>query len=153
LLLSRPVVAAGRIQSGEHGETLATLCGSVYKLLRLVNLDGSGAGVSIGREIRRRVKAAVPPVVFLLLVAYFVWNATQGDRGLRAYAGRLEDLKAAQADLARAETDLANLERRVAALRVNRLDPDALDERARAMLNRSDPADLVVLYGQGKRLY
>jgi len=109
--------------------------------------------VSIGREIRRRAKAAVPPLVFLLLVAYFIWNATQGDRGLQASVGRREDLKAAQADLARAEADLATWERRVAGLRANRLDPDALDERARAMLNLSDPADIVVPYGQGKRLY
>ncbi len=109
--------------------------------------------MSIGRAIRRRVKAAVPPLVFLLLVAYFIWNATQGDRGLRAYAGRLEDLKAAQADLERAQNDLIGWERRVAALRGNRLDPDALDERARAMLNRSDPADVVIPYGPGKRLY
>ena len=110
-------------------------------------------GVSIGREIRRRVKAAVPPVVFLLLVAYFVWNATQGDRGLRAYAGRLKDLQAAQADLKQAETELANWERRVGSLRPTHLDPDALDERARAMLNLSDPADVVIFYGPGRRLY
>ena len=109
--------------------------------------------MSIGREIRRRAKLAVPPLIFLSVVAYFVWNATQGDRGLRAYASRLEDLKAAQADLARAEGDLAIWERRVAGLRPNHLDPDALDERSRAMLNLSDPADVVVPYGQGKRLY
>jgi cell division protein FtsB len=109
--------------------------------------------VSIGHEIRRRTKSAVPPFIFLLLVAYFVWNATQGDRGLRVYAGRLEDLKVAQVDLARAESDLAGWERRVTGLRANQLDPDALDERARAMLNLSDPADVVVPYGQGKRLY
>lgn len=109
--------------------------------------------MSIGREIRRRTNAAVPPLVFLLLIAYFVWNATQGDRGLRAYAGRLEDLKAAQADLTQAEADLLIWERRVSSLRANRLDPDALDERARAMLNLSDPGDVVIFYGQGKRLY
>ncbi len=109
--------------------------------------------MSIGRDVRRFVKSAVPPLCFLLLVAYFIWNATQGDRGLRAYAGRLDDLKAAQADLARAESDLANLERRVASLRANHLDPDELDERVRAMVNRTDPADVVVFYGQGKKLY
>jgi cell division protein FtsB len=109
--------------------------------------------VSFGHEIRRRSRLAVPPLIFLLLVAYFVWNATHGDRGLRAYASRLEDLKVAQADLARAEADLAAWERRVGGLRTNRLDPDALDERTRAMLNLSDPGDVVVPYGQGKRLY
>lgn len=109
--------------------------------------------MSIGHEIRRRTKSAVPPFIFLLLVAYFIWGATHGDRGLRAYAGRLEDLKVAQADLTRAEADLAGWERRVTGLRANALDPDALDERARAMLNLSDPADIVVPYGPGKRLY
>ncbi|CAH2599786.1 Septation inhibitor protein [Rhodovastum atsumiense] len=105
------------------------------------------------REIRRRVRAAVPPFVFLAIAGYFVWNATQGDRGLRAYALRQEDLKAALADLARAESDLATWERRVQGLRSNRLDRDALDERARQMLNLSDPTDVVMPYGQGKRLF
>lgn len=109
--------------------------------------------MSIGREVRRRAKAAVPPLVFLLLVAYFIWNATQGDRGLRATAIRQEDLKAAQADLARAEADLAMWERRVSGMRADRLDPDALDENARTRLNLSDPADIMVPYGPGKRLY
>ena len=34
-----------------------------------------------------------------------------------------------------------------------RIDPDALDERARAMLNVADPADLVLPYGPGRRLF
>jgi cell division protein FtsB len=114
---------------------------------------GSRVGVSFGHEIKRRARLAVPPLIFLLLVVYFVWNATHGDRGLRAYAGRLEDLKVAQADFARAESELAAWEKRVSGLRTNRLDSDALDERTRAMLNLSDPADVVVPYGQGKRLY
>jgi cell division protein FtsB len=38
-------------------------------------------------------------------------------------------------------------------MRNNRLDRDAVDERARAMLNLSEPTDVVVPYGQGKRLY
>jgi len=114
---------------------------------------GVPLGVSVGREIRRRARSAVPPLIFLLLFGYFIWSATQGDRGLRAYATRLEDLKAAQADLARADAEVAGWERRVAGLRANRLDPDALDERARAMLNLSDPGDIVVPYSQGKRLY
>jgi cell division protein FtsB len=109
--------------------------------------------VSLGHEIRRRVRLVVPPLIFLSLVGYFVWNATHGDRGLRVYASRLEDLKVAQVDLARAEAELAAWEKRVGGMRTNRLDSDALDERSRAMLNLSDPADVVVPYGQGKRLY
>jgi cell division protein FtsB len=109
--------------------------------------------VSIGRGIRRWLQAVAAPSVFLLLVVYFIWNATQGDRGLRAYSHRLDDLKAAQLDLSRAEGELGLWERRVAGMRTNRLDSDALDERSRSMLHLSDPTDVVIPYGPGKRLY
>jgi cell division protein FtsB len=105
------------------------------------------------RALKRRARAAVPPMVFLSLVGYFLWQATQGDHGLAALAKRQQDLKAAQAELGRAEVDLAAWDRRVAALRTSRLDPDALDERARAMLNLSDPNDIIVPYGGGQRLF
>jgi cell division protein FtsB len=106
-----------------------------------------------GRELKRRSKAALAPVVFLSLVAYFGWNATHGDRGLVAYARRLELLKAAETDLAHAEGDRAMWERRVAGLRNNHLDRDSLDERARAMLNLADPSDLIVPYPAKDRLF
>ena len=44
-------------------------------------------------------------------------------------------------------------ERRVTGLRNTRLDRDTLDERARAMLNLAEPTEVVVMYGQGKRLF
>jgi cell division protein FtsB len=106
-----------------------------------------------GRELKRRSKAAVPPIVFLSLVAYFGWNATHGDRGLVAYARRQELLKAAETDLARAEADRAMWERRVAGLRNNHLDRDSLDERARSMLNLADPFDVIVPYPAKDRLF
>ena len=103
--------------------------------------------MSFAREVKRRSKAAIPPLLFLLLVGYFAWNATQGDLGLKSYAQRQQDLRNAQAALAESRAELAAWERRVNALRPNHLDPDALDERARAMLNRADPEDIVVPYG------
>lgn len=103
--------------------------------------------------VKRRVRAGVPPGVFLALVAYFCWNATQGEHGLRAYAVRRDQLVQVQAELARVAADRDNWERRVAGLRTQRLDPDTLDERARAMLNVADPADIVVPYGGNKRLF
>ncbi len=102
---------------------------------------------------RKRARAAVPPLVFLLLVAYFLWQARQGERGLEAYERRQGELKEAQAELSRTELDLAGWERRVGGLRSNRLDLDALDERVRAMLNLSDPNDVIILYGDGKKLF
>ena len=109
--------------------------------------------MSFGRRIKLTLRALVAPVLFLTLVGYFGWNATQGDRGLQAYALRQEQLKAVQGDLRRVEAERDMMERRVAGLRNGRLDPDALDERARAVLYLADPAELVVLYGNGKRLF
>jgi cell division protein FtsB len=109
--------------------------------------------VTIGRLLRRKVRAAVPPAVFLALVAYFLWQTSQGDHGWKAQAHRQDDLRAAEAELARADAEVATWERRVSGLRTTRLDPDALDERARAMLNLSDPTDVIVPYGTGQRLF
>ena len=109
--------------------------------------------MSIGREIKRRVKSIVPSFVLLAVAAYFGWSATQGDHGLKAYARQQDQLRLAQGELVRTNSEVDSWERRVAALRSNRLDPDALDERARAMLNLADPADIVVMYGQGKKLF
>ncbi len=109
--------------------------------------------MALGRELKRRARATVPPLLFLSLVAYFGWNAVQGDRGLVAYAQRQELLKQARSDLARAEAERAMWERRVAGLRGNHLDRDTLDERARAILNLAEPSDIIVPYGPKERLF
>ena len=71
--------------------------------------------MAFARELKRKARAAVAPLVFLSLVGYFGWNATHGDRGLVAYSQRQALLKEAQADLGRAEAERAGWERRLAA--------------------------------------
>ena len=105
------------------------------------------------REVKRRVRAAVAPTVFLSLVGYFAWNATQGDRGLVAYAQNQELLKLRQGELAAAEAVRESWERKVTSLRGGRIDRDMLDERVRAQLNLVDTDDIVVPYGDKNRLY
>jgi cell division protein FtsB len=105
------------------------------------------------RSVKRRTKEAVPPLLFLGLVGYFTTNALNGDHGLRAMAARREVLKAAQAELAAADAERVGWERKLAGLSGARLDPDALDEQARAQLNLGDPAELVVYYPKDKRLF
>ncbi len=105
------------------------------------------------RSVKRRVRAAVAPCVFLSLTGYFMWSATQGDRGLNPQADRAPAIAAAREDVARAETERQVWERRVAALRTKGLDRDALDERARAMLNLSDPTDIIAMYPPGQKLF
>lgn len=105
------------------------------------------------RDWKRRSRGAVAPIIFLALVGYFSWNATQGDHGLKAAAQRQDLLRRAEVELNRAETDRDAWERRVSGLRTSRLDPDTLDERSRAMLNLAEPADIVVLYSSKDRLF
>ena len=104
--------------------------------------------MSFGREVKKRAKSAVPPVVLLSVAAYFAWSATQGDHGLQAFARQRDQLRLAQAELSRVDSELERWERRATGLHNNRLDPDTLDERARAMLNLADPGDIVVMYGK-----
>ncbi len=109
--------------------------------------------MSFGRAVKRKVKAALPPIFFLSLVAYFAWNADQGEHGLRRYADRLRLLSQAQAGQSAAISEQAAWAQRVSGLRDHALDADTLDERSRAMLNLADSSDIVVPYGQNDKLY
>ena len=109
--------------------------------------------MGIGRRLQSFARAIAAPMLFLVLAGYFGWSATQGDRGLQAYALRQQQLKQVRAELGRTELERDQLDRRAGGLRNHRLDLDTLDERARAMLNVAEPTDTVVMYGSGKRLF
>jgi cell division protein FtsB len=107
----------------------------------------------LGQTLKHRAKLAAAPVVFLAITGYFGWSATRGDRGLVAFAQRQALLAQVQADQAAAQQEHDMWERRVMGLRSNHLNPDTLDERARAMLNLADPNDVVVQYGPKDKLF
>lgn len=109
--------------------------------------------MAIGREMKRRARAAVAPVFFFALAGYFGWSAAHGDHGLLAFAQRKALLVQAQADLSRVQARQADWERKVAALGDHNLDPDLLNERSREMLNLSNPHDILVPYPEGDKLY
>jgi cell division protein FtsB len=113
----------------------------------------SEPGMALGRDLKRRLKAAIAPLIFLSLVGYFSWNVVKGNHGLVAYAQRQELFAQAQADQAKAVAERDAWERRVAGLRSRHIDADTLDERARAMLNLADPSDVIVPYGTQDRLF
>ena len=106
--------------------------------------------MSFARAVKRRVRSALPPLLFLSLVGYFGWNATQGEHGLRSYRDRLQLLDEANASEDAAKLEQAAWMQRVSGLRDAGLDADTLDERARAMLNLAEPNELVVPYGKNK---
>ena len=105
--------------------------------------------MSFAVSIKRRVRAGIPPVIFLALAGYFAWNATRGDRGLVAQQQDRLDLQAAQVQLAHANQDVAQWQNRIQGIGGRTLDLDALDGQARSMLNLVDPADRVVMMGNG----
>ncbi len=109
--------------------------------------------MSFARAVKRKVKATLPPLLFLSLVGYFGWNATQGDHGLRSYRTQLTLLTQANAAEAAATAEQAAWAQRVSGLRNGGLDADTLDERSRAMLNMAEPNELVVPYGNNAKLY
>jgi len=112
-----------------------------------------GDMTALALELKRRAKMAIAPAVFLAITGYFVWNVTQGNRGLVAYAHRQELLRQVVADNANARAEKERWERRVGGLRTSQLVTDTLDERARAMLNLAEPNDVVVQYPAKDKLF
>jgi len=109
--------------------------------------------MALGLKLKRFLRASVAPVVFVAITGYFAWNATQGAHGLVAYAQRQALMHQAQADEAQAQTERDLWETRVSGLRASHLDPDTLDERARAMLNLANPNDVIVQYAPKDKLF
>ncbi|MCS6891607.1 MAG: septum formation initiator family protein [Rhodovarius sp.] len=105
------------------------------------------------RALKRRVKAAVPPLLFAGMAAYFAWHAIHGERGTEARQARLEDIRAAERQLEEAQRLRAAERRRVEALRSEGLDRDQLEERVRALLNLTAPNEIVIPYEAGRRLF
>ncbi|HEX9461877.1 MAG TPA: septum formation initiator family protein [Alphaproteobacteria bacterium] len=105
----------------------------------------------IWRELKRRARDVVGPVLGFCVVGYFVYHSIEGDRGLTAYVRLSERLVEAQAQLDEIQAERKALERRVKLLRADNLDPDMLDERARVILNYSRPDEIIIPETSGPR--
>jgi len=103
--------------------------------------------------LSRGLRALMLPVVFIAVGFYFIWHAVHGERGLIAREQRQQQIVDARAELDRARADQQAMERRVQALRGDRLDRDQLDERARQLLNMVGRDEIVVPYGNDRRLF
>jgi cell division protein FtsB len=80
-----------------------------------------------------------------LVIGYFGINAYSGNHGLRAQQDLDQQFAALTEELGRLKQERADWERQVKLLRSNSIDPDMLDERARAVLNYHDPRDLTLM--------
>jgi cell division protein FtsB len=86
-----------------------------------------------------------------LLIGYFGVNAFSGNRGLKAQQDIDRQMAVLGADLDRLKLERAQWQRRIALLKSDALDPDMLDERARALLDYVDPDDLTMMVGTKPR--
>jgi cell division protein FtsB len=79
-----------------------------------------------------------------LVIGYFGVNAYTGSRGLKAKQDLDQQIAQLNGELASLKTERVVWERRVSLLATASLDPDMLDERARALLNYSDSRELTL---------
>ena len=79
-----------------------------------------------------------------LLIGYFWVNAYTGPNGLKARIDLDLRITKLNAELSALKAERARWERRIPLLKSDSLDPDMLDERARALLDYVDPHDLTL---------
>ena len=89
-------------------------------------------------------RGAWVPVVIFLGLGYMLYHAVEGDRGWFAYLrlNREIDRLSLQLDELSARENV--LQRRVSLLRPDNLDPDLLEERARAVLGLMKRNEIVI---------
>ena len=100
----------------------------------------------VSHRRRRTILTALGLYIFAAaFIGYFGVNAFTGNHGLRAQIDLDQQMLAMQDELRQVKTERALWERKVALLRPDRIDPDMLDERARALIGYVDSRDLVFL--------
>lgn len=99
----------------------------------------------IRQMIRRGVARIVGPLIGCLAVAYFTYHLVNGERSLLAWRHMDSEIAEAENRLAHLQDERVAMERRANLLRPDHLDPDMLEERARAILNFARPDEVVVL--------
>jgi len=107
----------------------------------------SHSGLMVTRKRLRSVLTALGLYLMAaLLIGYFGVNAYSGDRGLKAKQDIDQQIAGLSAELDRVRIERAQWERRVALLKSESLDPDMLDERARALLDYEAANELTLMF-------
>jgi cell division protein FtsB len=100
----------------------------------------------VSHRRRRTILTVLGLYIFAaLFIGYFAMNAFSGNHGLRAQQDLDQQMASLKQELTQLKAERQHWERRVALLRSDRIDPDMLDERARALLGYVDPRDLTYL--------
>jgi cell division protein FtsB len=103
------------------------------------------AGMVTRKRLRSILTALGLYVMAALLIGYFAVNAFSGNHGLKAKQDIDQQIAALSTELTQLQVERAEWERRIGLLKSNGLDPDMLDERARALLDYVHPHDLTLM--------
>ena len=95
----------------------------------------------------RALRRWTPTGVIAAGIVYFAAHALTGESGLLAWVGYKHRIAMLEAELAEATMLRADLEDRASRLRVETLDLDFLEERARALVGVGRPDDIIVPAG------
>ena len=97
---------------------------------------------------RRRRSILTAFALYILAAAfigYFAVNAFTGNHGLHAQQDLEQQMSSIKEELDALRSERSEWEQRVSLLRSDRLDPDMLEERGRALLDYVDPRDVTLL--------
>ncbi len=98
---------------------------------------------------RRRLRTVLTALALYsfsaLAIGYFAFNAYVGDRGLLARQEIDQQIAELTTELSGLKDERRRWERRIALLKSDKIDPDLLDERARALLGYLGPKDVILL--------
>jgi cell division protein FtsB len=97
------------------------------------------------KRLRTVLNALALYALAALLIGYFGVNAYSGDRGLKAKEDIDRQIATLTAELDRLQGEDIQWHRRIGLLQSDDIDPDMLDERARALLDYADPNDLTLM--------
>ena len=101
------------------------------------------------REMRRRAKTLLGPLLGVALTGYFAYSLVEGNRGLIAWARITKELSTAKEGLAAVAAERAELEHRVSHMRPDHVDPDLLDSQVRRTLDLVTPDEIVIMTPPG----
>ena len=99
----------------------------------------------VTRKSRAILTALGLYILAALLIGYFGINAYTGNHGLKARQDLDQQIAQLTEELRRLKLERTQWERRLVLLKSDSLDPDMLDERARALLHYAHPHDLTIL--------
>jgi len=91
-----------------------------------------------------RLRQALIPLVCVIVLSYFAYHAVYGRHGLIAWLSLQNSVDTLEQQLVEVQATRRSLDQQVSLLRPESLDPDLLDERARATLGLAAPNEIVI---------